>query len=42
MMLNGEIRPSTLEGVKRLATQIRKSQGIKQHAALDLAARAAD
>lgn len=40
-MLNGNIRPSTLEGVKRLATQIKKERGIKHADALDLAARAA-
>ncbi len=41
-MLNGDVRPSTLEGVKRLATQIRKERGIKHANALDLAARAAN
>lgn len=41
-MLNGDVRPSTLEGVKRLATQLRKERGIKHVNALDLAARAAN
>lgn len=41
-MLNGDVRPSTLEGVKRLATQLRKERGIKHANALDLAARAAN
>jgi len=41
-MLNGDVRPSTLEGVKRLATQIRKERGIKHSNALDLAAQAAN
>lgn len=40
-MLNGELRPSTLEGVKSLAAQIKKQQGIQHASALDLAARAA-
>lgn len=40
-MLTGDVRPSTLEGVKRLATQIRKERGIKHSNALELAAQAA-
>ncbi len=41
-MLNGNIHPSTLEGVKRLANQIKKDRGIKHSEALDLASRAAN
>jgi hypothetical protein len=41
-MLTGEVRPTTLDGVKRLAAQFRKEQGIKHSLALDLAAKAAD
>lgn len=41
-MLTGDVRPKTLEGVKRLAAQLRKEKGIKHTVALDLAARAAD
>lgn len=41
-MLNGDVHPSTLEGVKRLATQIRKERGIKHTSALNLAAQAAN
>ncbi len=41
-MLNSDVHPSTLEGVKRLAAQIRKKQGIKHSNALDLAAQAAN
>lgn len=41
-MLNGDVRPSTIKGIKRLATQLRKEQGIKHANALDLAARAAN
>jgi hypothetical protein len=41
-MLNGDVRPSTLEGVKRLAAQLRKERGIKHANALDVAARAAN
>lgn len=40
-MLNDNIRPSTLEGVKRLATQIKKKHGLKHFNALELAAQAA-
>lgn len=39
-MLIGKVHPTTLEGVKSLATQIRKEQGIKHIDALDLAAKA--
>lgn len=41
-MLIGEVRPTTLDGVKRLAAQLRKHQGIKHSNALDIAAKAAD
>ena len=41
-MLNGNIRPATLVGIKRLATRIRKSEGISHHTALELASRRAD
>lgn len=41
-MLNGNIRPSTLDGVKRLATQIKKERGIKHADALDLASQVAN
>lgn len=41
-MLIGEVRPTTLNGVKSLAAQLRKEQGIKHSDALDVAARAAD
>jgi Domain of unknown function (DUF5623) len=41
-MLITDVRPSTLDGVKRLAAQIRKVQGIKHSTALDLAAKAAN
>lgn len=41
-MVNGDVRPSTLDGVKRLAAQLRKERGIKHANALDLAARAAN
>ncbi len=40
-MLTGDVRPSTLAGVKRLAAQFRKERGLKHSSALDLAARAA-
>nr|WP_294525503.1 DUF5623 domain-containing protein [uncultured Rhodopila sp.] len=39
--MNSDVRPSTLKGVKRLATQIRKERGIKHSEALELAAQAA-
>jgi hypothetical protein len=41
-MLNRDVRPSTLQGVKRLATQIRIERGISHTNALDLAAQAAN
>ncbi|MBT2185963.1 DUF5623 domain-containing protein [Sphingobium sp. H33] len=41
-MLIGDVRPTTLDGVKSLATQLRKDQGIKHSEALDIAARAAN
>lgn len=41
-MLIGNVRPTTLDGVKSLAMQLRKEQGIKYASALDLAAKAAD
>lgn len=41
-MLIGEVRPKTLDGVKSLAAQLRKEQGIKHSNALDIAARAAN
>jgi hypothetical protein len=40
-MLRASIRPSTLEGVKTLAAQIKKERGIKHCSALDIAAVAA-
>ncbi|WP_136622611.1 MULTISPECIES: DUF5623 domain-containing protein [Mesorhizobium] len=40
-MLTGDVRPTTLEGVKSLASQLRKERGIKHAIALDLAAQAA-
>jgi Domain of unknown function (DUF5623) len=41
-MLIGDVRPTTLDGVKSLATQLRKERGIKHSNALDIAARAAN
>ncbi|WP_413208432.1 hypothetical protein [Rhodospirillum sp. A1_3_36] len=41
-MLIGDVHPTTLDGVKRLATELRKEQGIKYSVALDLAAKAAN
>lgn len=41
-MLIGDVRPTTLDGVKRLAVQLRKERGLKHSSALDLAARAAN
>lgn len=41
-MLIGNVRPTTLEGVKSLAAQLRKEQGVKHSVALDLAAKAAN
>ncbi|MCJ8056633.1 hypothetical protein GB928_025375 [Shinella curvata] len=40
-MLTGDVRPKTLDGIKRLAAEIGKERGIKHSVALDLAARAA-
>lgn len=41
-MLIGDMRPTTLAGVKSLASQLRKESGLKHALALDLAARAAN
>lgn len=41
-MLIDDLRPTTLDGVRRLAKQLRKTKGIKHSDALDLAAKAAD
>jgi len=41
-MLIGDVRPTTLDGVKSLAAQLRKERGIKHSVALDLAAKAAN
>lgn len=41
-MLIDELRPTTLDGVKRLAAQLRKQKGIKHSSALDIAAKAAN
>ena len=41
-MLIGDVRPKTLDGVKSLAAQLRKEQGIQHSIALDLAAKAAN
>ena len=41
-MLIGNVRPTTLDGVKSLATQLRKEQGLKHSVALDCAAKAAN
>ncbi len=41
-MLIDDVRPTTLDGVKSLAAQLRKERGIKHSAALDLAAQAAN
>ncbi|MEO1046405.1 MAG: DUF5623 domain-containing protein [Pseudomonadota bacterium] len=38
-MLNDNIRPSSIDGIKRLATQIKKANGTKHSTALDLAAK---
>jgi hypothetical protein len=40
-MLNADIRPSTIEGIKSLAAQIKKERGIQHSNALDIAAVAA-
>jgi hypothetical protein len=41
-MLIGDMRPTTLAGVKSLAAQLRKESGLKHSVALDLAARVAN
>jgi hypothetical protein len=41
-MLIDDIRPTSIEGVKSLAAQLRKEKGIKHSYALDLAARSAN
>ncbi|MBB4610952.1 DUF5623 domain-containing protein [Sphingomonas yabuuchiae] len=41
-MLISDIRPTTIEGVKSLAAQYRKQEGIKYSQALDVAAKAAN
>jgi len=41
-MLNDDVRPTTLDGVKRLAIQLRKERGLKHSSALDIAAQAAN
>lgn len=35
------IKPTTIDGIKRLATQIKKERGIKHHEALIVASRQA-
>lgn len=40
-MLIGDVRPSTVKGIKRLANRIRKERGIKHTNALEFASRAA-
>lgn len=40
-MLNEDIQPSTIGGIKRHAKQIKKSDGVAHHEALDIAARKA-
>ncbi len=40
-MLNENVRPSSIDGIKRLATQIKKDKGLQHAAALDMAAKAA-
>jgi hypothetical protein len=39
VMLSENIRPSTIDGIKRLANSIKKERGIKHLAALDEVAR---
>ena len=41
-MLIDELRPTTLDGVKSFAAQLRKQKGIKHSSALDIAAKAAN
>jgi len=40
-MLNKNVQPSTIGGIKRHAKQLKKANGIPHHEALDLAARSA-
>lgn len=40
-MLNENIQPSTIGGIKRLARQLKKSNGVPHHEALDIAAQSA-
>ncbi|WNO10375.1 DUF5623 domain-containing protein [Teredinibacter sp. KSP-S5-2] len=40
-MLNDNIQPSTIGGIKRLAKQVKKANGVPHHEALDIAARSA-
>jgi len=40
-MLNENIQPSSIDGIKRLANQIKKSKGLPHHEALNVAAKAA-
>lgn len=40
-MLNETIQPSTIGGIKRLAKQLKKANGVPHHEALDIAARSA-
>lgn len=40
-MSNGHIQPSSLDGIKRFANQIKKTNGIPHHQALNVAAQAA-
>lgn len=39
-MLNDNIRPSSIDGIKRLARQIKKEKGVQHSAALDFASKA--
>lgn len=41
-MLTDSVHPTTIDGVKSLATQLRKQEGLKHSRALDLAAKAAN
>tara|TARA_R110000822_G_scaffold31736_9_gene91652 strand:+ start:70 stop:405 length:336 start_codon:yes stop_codon:yes gene_type:complete len=40
-MLNNNIHPSTLNGIKRHAKQLKKANGVPYHEALNIAARSA-
>ncbi|WP_445219876.1 DUF5623 domain-containing protein [Bradyrhizobium sp. Pa8] len=40
-MSNNQIRPSSIEGIKQLAKRLKKANGLKHGAALDMASRAA-